>query len=385
MDKGVWIYDLEQFPNFHSAFFINSTTNEEVYFILHDSKDQREEYFIFLKTRVKALVGFNCINYDGPMLNTFINNKSSKNLLEIMYQKSLSIIRNENDWEALKILHLDLFKIHHYDNKARMTSLKWIEFYLRMKNVMDLPLDPHSKVTEDMFDDIIYYNRNDVIATKKFYESRISRKAIDLRKDISKEFGFNATNMSDVSIGSKINEIFYTQHSGKKYYEFKNLRTYRDKIHMKDCIPEFIKFKTDNLKNTLIDFKSKIIEGTKGQLTYKIQIGENYFNLKNGGIHSHDKPRYLKPKEDEYLVEIDVGSMYPFGIINNKLYPEHLGPKWLTGYEKLAYDRIDAKHNGNKVKADSYKLSLNGGGFGKTNDKYSWMYDPLTKYDIIKN
>ena len=379
MDKGVWIYDLEQFPNFHSAFFINSTTNEEVYFIIHKDRDDRSEYLSFLMNRVKALVGFNCLNYDGPMINAFLDNISSKDLLSNMYKKSLSIINNENEWERLIIPHLDLFKIHHYNNKARMTSLKWIEFYLRMKNIMDLPLDPHSYVSSDQFDEIIYYNRNDVVATKEFYENPISTKAIQLRKDIGAEFNFNAMNMSDVAIGAKINALFYSKHSGKSYYKFKDLRTYRKTIRMEDCIPAFVKFRTDNLNNVLKDFRSRVLEGTKNQITYKIQIGDNFFNLKNGGIHSHDKPRYLKAKKDEYLVEIDVASMYPFGIINNNLYPQHLGHEWLRGYETLANDRVEAKKQGDKIKADGYKLSLNGGGFGKTNDKYSWMYDPLTK------
>ena len=384
MDKGVWIYDLEQFPNFHSAYFINSITNEEIYFIVHEERDERHEYLKFLKTRVKALVGFNCINYDGPMLNTFINNISRKDLLNIMYKKSLSIINNETKWEKLKIVHLDLFKIHHYDNKARGTSLKWIEFFLEMKNIMDLPLNPTSLVKSNQFDEIIYYNRNDVIATKEFYEHPISTKAISLRKSISKEFNFNAMNMSDVAIGAKINSLFYSKHSGRNYYDYKEERTYRKVIHLKECIPEFVNFRTDNLNNVLNDFKSKSIEGTKNQISYKIEIGDNYFNLKNGGIHSHDKPRYIKPKADEYLVEVDVASMYPVGIINNNLYPRHLGPEWLTGYSFLANDRLKAKGIGDKVKADCYKLSLNGGGFGKTNDQFSWMYDPLTKKNDIK-
>jgi hypothetical protein len=377
MNKALWIYDIEQFVNFHSAYFINATTQEERYFIIHNDRDDREEYFSFLRNDVKALVGYNCVNYDGPMINTLIDNISSDNINDVLYQKSQTIIRNENQWERLMIPHLDLFKIHHYDNAARGTSLKWIEFYMRMKNIMDLPLSPHEKVSSDQFDDIIYYNRNDVIATKLFYEAPISKKAIQLRKDISNEFKFNAINMSDVAIGARINAILYSKNTGKKFYQYKDLRTFRKVIKMGDCLPSFTEFKTENLNKVLESLKTTEIEGTKNQLKYKIELGGNYFNLKNGGLHSHDLPRYIKPKDDEYLVEIDVASMYPFGIINNELFPRHLGKEWLIGYTKIANDRLDAKRNGDKVKADAYKLSLNGGGFGKTNSQYSWMYDPL--------
>lgn len=379
MNRKLWIYDIEQFPNFHSAFFINIDTEEEIYFIIHKDLDQREEYFSFLRNKVKVLIGFNCLNYDGPMLNELIGNISSKDLNKILYKKSLEIVNDDDkNFEKLLIPHIDLFKIHHYNNKARGTSLKWIEFFLRMKNIMDLPIDPDTYVTKDMFDDIIYYNRNDVVATKLFYEHKITQNAIKLRKDITKEFGFSSINMSDVAIGARINSIFYSNITGRNFFDYKDERTKRKYIHMKDCVPSFVEFKTSNLNKVLADFKSKVIEGTKNKLNYKIQIGENFFNLKNGGLHSHDKPRLIKPKENEYLCEIDVASMYPFGIINNKIYPEHLGPEWLEGYKKLAYDRLEAKKQGDKVKADAYKLALNGGGFGKTNDQFSWMYDPLT-------
>ena len=98
-----------------------------------------------------------------------------------------------------------------------MTSLKWIEFYLRMEDVMDLDISFDSPVEQYQFDDIIYYNRNDVIATKKFYEYTISKGMIELRKDISKEFDFNAINLNDVSIGGRINAIYYSEFSGLSF------------------------------------------------------------------------------------------------------------------------------------------------------------------------
>ena len=56
----------------------------------------------------------------------------------------------------------------------------------------------------------------------------------------------------------------------------------------------------------------------------------------------------------------------------------HLGETWLKGYEHVANERIEAKHSSNKARNESLKLALNGGGYGKTNSSFSWMYDPLT-------
>jgi len=176
---------------------------------------------------------------------------------------------------------------------------------------------------------------------------------------------------------SKINAKYYSQYSGKKFYDFKDLRTYRRIIHIKDCIPKYVQFKTEKLKTVLGDLRNKIISGTKNQMQYKIRLGNNIYLLKNGGLHSQDLAKYVKPKDNEILCEIDVASMYPAIIIENGIYPKHLGPEWLEGYRFIRDDRIKAKHQGQKAKSDAYKLALNGGGFGKTNSEFSWMYDPL--------
>jgi hypothetical protein len=76
--------------------------------------------------------------------------------------------------------------------------------------------------------------------------------------------------------------------------------------------------------------------------------------------------------------------MYPNAIRKRKLYPKHLGEKWLIGYIDVIQKRLEAKSlykqtKNSKYQAiqEAYKLSLNGGGFGKTNEESSWQYDPF--------
>ena len=47
-------------------------------------------------------------------------------------------------------------------------------------------------------------------------------------------------------------------------------------------------------------------------------------------------------------------------LIEYKFYPKHLGPEFLEVYSKIKDERIEAKHNGNKVKNETLKLALNG-------------------------
>jgi hypothetical protein len=58
MEKKVWIYDLEQFENFHSGTFVDrdDKKNHRVFY-MHKSKDQRHEYFEFLRNEVSGLIG----------------------------------------------------------------------------------------------------------------------------------------------------------------------------------------------------------------------------------------------------------------------------------------------------------------------------------------
>ena len=52
--------------------------------------------------------------------------------------------------------------------------------------------------------------------------------------------------------------------------------------------------------------------------------------------------------------------MYPSAIINFGLYPQQLGPEFLTTYKQIRTDRLKAKREGNTIINQTYKLALNG-------------------------
>lgn len=52
--------------------------------------------------------------------------------------------------------------------------------------------------------------------------------------------------------------------------------------------------------------------------------------------------------------------MYPSLIIEYGFYPPHLGKEFLEVYKGIKDERIEAKHNGNKLKNLTLKLSING-------------------------
>jgi hypothetical protein len=75
------------------------------------------------------------------------------------------------------------------------------------------------------------------------------------------------------------------------------------------------------------------------------------------------------------LVDRDVASYYPSVILRCKLYPKHMGEKFLEVYGDIVKRRLDAKKRGDAVVRDSLKIVLNGS-FGKFGSKFSILYSP---------
>lgn len=388
MNKTTWIYDLETYKNMFLGSFYNVKTKEWKDFEISKRKNDINKLRKFLKS-VK-LIGFNNIGFDYPVLHKTIlsNNKNwtseeiFKITQEIIDEKYSSIWDNE-----IKIPQLDLYKIWHYDNRAISTSLKWLEFAMRLPNVQDLPYSPNHYLSSDEMDEVIDYCHNDVEATYKFFIKSLDK--IKFREQMSKELQENVMNYSDVKIGQFINQKLYEKFSGKKYYQFKKLRTYRNIYHIKDLIPNYIKFKSDYLNKFLNDIK-KISFKSDEDFEKILEFANIKLTFAKGGLHSKDTPLDLKVNDDEILEEKDVGSMYPGSIINGEFYPKHLGKEWYLGikylFEERSYklkpelkklQKSDKKYSYINSKQNAYKLGMNGGGYGKTGDKYSWQYDPM--------
>jgi hypothetical protein len=404
----VEVYDIELVKNeetnerFFSYTGIDKDSDKEYQFYIYDSLDGLEEFKKHLK-ELEGMVGYNCINYDYPLIHIILTTKfhSLDHFFTLLLNKSDDIIQNNAyarlwDNETL-ILQLDLFLIWHFDNKAKRTSLKDCEMAMRFPNLQSFP--SNHPFTKEGIQFMLDYNKNDVQATKQLY--LITKgltnhplykddDKIQLRKDISKEYGIKCINYNDVKIGDEINKLTYLKLSGKKWSDIKNTNTKRDSIKIADYISSEIKFVSKKLNEVLEWFKSKIITGTKGQIEKTFTFNNIKFKIAQGGIHTIDKPDLFIPKEDEILYDIDIDSEYPTSIILLKLFPAHLGITWLTGYTETYDKRIYAKkhrkvENRYATANKALKLALNGGGYGKTGEVKSWQGDPAVMTAVTVN
>jgi hypothetical protein len=396
MKKKVWVYDLEQLENFHSGVFINRDDIEDIrVFVIHESRNDIDVYFDFLMTEVAGLIGFNNVNYDYPLLHFFINtidahrhagaNVRVAKILEMMHWESQRILKEEYsaipEWKEM-IPQLDLFRIHHFDNKAKRTSLKAVQIAINYPNVQDMPFEHDHWVTEDEIPEILSYNHNDTASTHKFYH--LSADMVELRKMLSATYNLQLRNYNDPKIGQ---EIFGRQIARKKnvhYNAVKDLRTYRREIDLGKCLLPYIYFESKELREIHDFFKETTVYTTYKPFEKSAIYKGFKYDFGVGGIHGCIESGVYKSTEDMLILDIDVAAYYPALAIQHGFYPQHLGQTFSEVYKELFDTRMKAKKEGNKPVNSGLKLALNGV-YGKSNDQYSLFYDPMYTMRITIN
>lgn len=400
LEKKVWVYDLEQLKNCHTNTFTDKDSDQTVVFEISERRNDVVEYIHFLQNYCKALIGFNCLNYDYPLLHFILteirlrerdfNNPAQLNyLLSRESDRRISMqFSSLPEWEIL-IPQLDLFRIHHFDNAARRTSLKHLQFALRWKTVSDYEFGD-GIIKEEDIDKLIEYNFNDVASTKLLYN--LSKEDIELRKNINKQFNLNCRNYSDVKIGSELFLQFIAKKLNILPKELNKLRTERDFIKPKDIILPYISFKTKTFKDVLSKFLSEtIIPGERKPFEIKTLYDGVEYIYGVGGLHACNKSGVYESDSKYYIEDIDVSSFYPALAVLNEFNPEHLGSAFVDAYRERYLYRLGLKSKPKneltkeeKIAISVWKLALNGT-YGKSSDRYSFLYDPKFTFSITIN
>lgn len=287
--EGDWIFDIETYPNCFTFATVYSNGKGMRAFEISDRKNEVEELLDFFR-KVKGaghrFVGFNNNGFDYPVIHYILQKarkvhgteKKLKVTAKELYDVAMKLINSgkENKFgSAIKekdviIPQVDLFKVHHFDNKARATSLKMLEYNMRSNDIEDLPFPVGMTLNDEQKDTLIKYNKHDVSETLKFYW--YSFENLKLRKDLTEQFGFDCTNFNDTKIGK---ELFirtlekeapgccYT----KTEFGREVRQTKRDKIVIKDCLFSYIKFDRPEFQAVHKWFQNQVITETKGVLS----------------------------------------------------------------------------------------------------------------------
>lgn len=383
------VFDIEVYPNLFTCVFYDISLMDYVVFEISQRKNEWKELLEYMSQEA-YFVGYNCIAYDGPIIE-YISERKNKVSNQTIYNLSKILVdsdeRSPYPPSSLSYNYIDLFKIWHYDRPERATSLKWLEFTLRQLSIIDLPYHHDSNIEDKNIDRVIKYNKNDVNVTTEFYH--LSKSAIEMREELTVTYGTSFINMSDSSIGESIFLSILPESLGISKKELSSLRSYRTNVDFNELILPYVKFKSAEFTNVLDHFRSTTIHSKYGEEMVLKKVfnftqpfdGLDYvFGI--GGVHACVDPGVYTPSEDELLIDIDVTSFYPNLGIKNRLKPEHLPDKFCDIYEDL-FEKRKTYPKSNPLNY-AYKILLNSA-YGKSNSKWSFLYDPKYTCSITIN
>lgn len=407
----ILVNDIETYPECFFASFFDPETKMFTEFEITPKRSDLYSLVKYLQSIDCWVVTFNGLNFDFQVLTWILlsyeewYDLSPAEVCLKISKFASKIIEDQNYNQTppykesdLFCKTIDLFKIHHFDNKNKRTSLKWCEYMMDSPNIEDMDESAfESNLTDEKIEEIKNYCRNDVMETYRLYLWTIGecendvykgKNAIELRFDLLDTINLPCINWSDVKIGEERNKRDYMALTGKSYDEImpKKVRYFYGKKY-KEFFPNTVEFKTKEVKSFLKEFGETIITNKKQE--FKLKLGENDIVIARGGIHSSEKPRFIESDEKYQYKQIDIGSQYPNFYRKMNLYPLHLGPEANRMVVYRIKQRLEAKALFEKTKdrkqgsiAESGKLSLNGGLYGKLKQKGSFLEDHIVALSI---
>jgi len=378
--KMKYLFDIECFHNYYLVMFKNMTTGNISYLELHNNIDtpehcDREKLAKLLDKPSNEIIGFNSTNYDVPMLKAYLAGFSNLKLKKL---SDKIILENQQGWQVEQRFGFEKFRCSHVDLAniaAGIASLKLYGGRLKAPTLQDLPIEPGFIITQCRAKGLRTYCVNDLELTELM--STALKEQVALRRTMSKQYKIDLLSKSDAQIAEAVFKYELTK-AGVDVYK----PEYGSDFNFKFKVPAFINFKTDILKGILKAVKEATFKlSDKGSVLLPKSLHKRFdfdgakYKFGIGGLHSSEKSQAITIEEDEILKEKDVTSFYPFIILNQGLYPEHLSSKFNTVYRKIVETRVAAKKSGDKAVNESLKVVINSS-FGKFGSKYSALYSP---------
>lgn len=385
------VYDVECGPNYFTFYAVDLNSDTHWYFEISEFRNNAWQFYAFLEWLMRHdwyMIGFNCIGYDYNLIHAFMTEPVNFGF-EQFYAVSQSIIRSTDRFGVTVrpsdryIRQIDLYKIHHFDNQAKQTSLKALQVNMRSESVLESELPFNIPLTADQITHVIVpYNAHDVTETKKF--ALISMPMIEFRLDMAQQIKGDVINFNDTKIGKqlleqRLEDVCYVYAGNRR----ERRQTPRAFIRLGECIFHYVQFKRPEFQRIHQWLAAQTITETKGAFDDLSATLDGFtFHFGTGGIHgSLDRAKIVA--DDEWaILDDDVASLYPSIAIVNKLAPEHLGQRFVQEYSNLKTERF--KYAKGTPQNSALKLALNGT-YGDSNSEFSVFYDPKFTMSITIN
>ena len=389
IDKPLYIYDLETyFDTFLFAGSFDGCSEVQVFEISwrHNQRQELLNFLSYLKSLDAFMVGYNNLGFDYPIIHDLIDNpmlftarRAYELAQQIIDEQKYGFSKLNVSLYERHIHQVDLMKIWHFDNDAKRTRLKDLQFAMRSENVMDLPYDFRKPLSSQQIDHMIEYNKHDVTETKKFLGFTAER--IKLRRDLitAGTLKGDVMNWNDTKIG----EQFFISKLG---ISSKTTGTDRLMVEFGEIILPKIQFRKPEYNEVLETFRTKKwYKGDKDRnalIPFDRDLNGMQMYFGSGGIHGSVENQVFRESPTHKIIDIDVAGMYPAVGIANGFFPEHLGIKFVDVYKQLKFDR--KQHKKGTAQNAVLKLAQNGA-YGKSNSKYSALFDPKYLFKITIN
>ena len=383
--------DYETLKNCFTGVFEHYKTTETKVFVIHDLRNDIDDFITFLEDNFNNRewhISYNGMAFDAQVTHYIIDNYQDWSELtgcEVankIYLYAQRCINKSNAKEfhdyalwKMKIGQIDVFKLHHWDNPAKRSSLKWIQYSMDWENILDMPINHDTEITTiEEIDTILEYNINDVKSTKEIFNR--SKSQIKLRKELTGTYNINLFNASEPRISKELFGYYLSQKLNIHKRDLRTMRTNRSVIKVTDIILPYISFTSPEFQTLLARFKSLEVDATnlKGAFKYSVNYKgvKTHFGL--GGAHGAAEKGVYESNDDMIIMSSDVTSFYPNLAIKNRWSPGHFPvDEFCDQYEWFFTERkkIPKSNPMNYV----YKIILNST-FGLSNDANSFFYDP---------
>lgn len=385
------LYDVEIYPNFFCVTFESLKTGKSLYFELSEWCPQLDTQLLHYIYTNFVCVGFNNLNYDYVMMSMVLQGKTLAEMWQatqdiiVFEQRPRDVLRKfkckriaANEWDLIEVAPL-------------RASLKIYGGRLHTPEMQDLPFAPGTVLTYDQSRVVKYYNHKDLVNTR-FLRLGLEPQ-VALRIEMSQSYGLDLRSRSDAQIAESVitEEVQKILGYRPKQPEIKPGTIY------KFTDPGFLKFRTNLMKRVMGEVMAAdfVVEdhgsiGMPQQLAdLEVKIAGGVYRMGIGGLHSSESKVSYVAGGEYRLLDRDVTSFYPYIILNQGLYPDHLGIHFLTVYRAIVERRVQAKENAKACKkagdktgeahwkniAESLKIVVNGS-YGKLGSKYSVLYAP---------
>lgn len=413
-DKKFWVMDYETIVNCFVAVFTGYGSSETKTFVVNRDRNDMIAFIDFLKDCKENgdwHLGYNNLAFDAQITEFVL--QYQKDFLELdsdeitatIAQYAAEVIRKSNAGEwldypefKLSIKCIDVFKLNHWDNMAKRSSLKWIQYSMDWYNVEEMPHHHTEPVMDDKtLDDIVKYCINDVLSTKQIFlykdakGERPMAAQINLRAELSKTYDVALYSASEPRISKEIFLHFLSKKLGKTKKEIRAMRTYRNFVNIREIILPMVEFYTPEFKGIynwfknlvvdtkLYDDKDDKIKGPKYTMMYKGVKTD--FGL--GGLHGCIKPGIYKSGNGKIILSADVTSFYPNLAIRNQWGPAQFPKKdFCELYEWFFEER--KKYSKKDPLNYLFKIILNST-YGLSKERNSFLYDPELTFRITVN